>query len=347
MALKPPVEVPQGAIRLNTDSQKLEFFAQDQWWEMATTESSPIAGRAIWWGGYTYTPEATDGNSNIIEYTTIQTLGDAVDFGDATVEFRDRRNGAASYTRGISGGGTEGNPSPAIGTTIEYITIASAGDAIDFGNLGTAARGQCALSNSTRGLFAGGSTPSKLQTIEYITITSTGNAADFGDMTDNKTSVSTCASGTRGILAGGFWPSFWNVIEHTTIATLGNAIDGADLTSARAQPAGCSNSVRGLLAGGYTTPSSPLTPVNTIDYITIASLGNAMDFGDLMTARYNVMGASDSTRAVFAGGVFPSNGRKEIQYVNIETKGDTLDFGDCVVKHEQAGSVSNAHGGLG
>ena len=36
MALKPPVEVPQGAIRFNTDSQKLEFFAQDQWWEMAT-----------------------------------------------------------------------------------------------------------------------------------------------------------------------------------------------------------------------------------------------------------------------------------------------------------------------
>ena len=36
MALKPPVEVPQGAIRLNTDSQKLEFYAQDQWWEMAT-----------------------------------------------------------------------------------------------------------------------------------------------------------------------------------------------------------------------------------------------------------------------------------------------------------------------
>ena len=33
---KPPIEVPQGAIRLNTDSQKLEFFAQDQWWEMAT-----------------------------------------------------------------------------------------------------------------------------------------------------------------------------------------------------------------------------------------------------------------------------------------------------------------------
>ena len=40
MSNKPPIEVPQGAIRLNTDSQKLEFFAQDRWYEMAT--DSPL-----------------------------------------------------------------------------------------------------------------------------------------------------------------------------------------------------------------------------------------------------------------------------------------------------------------
>ena len=40
MSNQPPIEVPQGAIRLNTDSQKLEFFAQDRWYEMAT--DSPI-----------------------------------------------------------------------------------------------------------------------------------------------------------------------------------------------------------------------------------------------------------------------------------------------------------------
>ena len=36
MSNQPPIEVPQGAIRLNTDSQKLEFYAQDRWHEMAT-----------------------------------------------------------------------------------------------------------------------------------------------------------------------------------------------------------------------------------------------------------------------------------------------------------------------
>ena len=36
MSNQPPIGVPQGAIRLNTDSQKLEFYAQDRWFEMAT-----------------------------------------------------------------------------------------------------------------------------------------------------------------------------------------------------------------------------------------------------------------------------------------------------------------------
>ena len=48
MSTKPPIEVPQGAIRLNTDSQKLEFFVQDRWYEFAT--DSPIldgGGRGI------------------------------------------------------------------------------------------------------------------------------------------------------------------------------------------------------------------------------------------------------------------------------------------------------------
>ena len=32
----PPSEVPQGAIRFNTDSQRLEFYAQGEWWVMST-----------------------------------------------------------------------------------------------------------------------------------------------------------------------------------------------------------------------------------------------------------------------------------------------------------------------
>ena len=55
----PPVEVPQGAIRFNTDSQKLEFYAQDQWWEMVidtpalgTSSDTGAGARGVFAGGY-------------------------------------------------------------------------------------------------------------------------------------------------------------------------------------------------------------------------------------------------------------------------------------------------------
>ena len=73
MALKPPLEEPQGAIRLNTDSQKLEFFAQDQWWEMATEESAPIGDRGVYAGDQ-------EPGSNNISYLSLTTEGVAVDF---------------------------------------------------------------------------------------------------------------------------------------------------------------------------------------------------------------------------------------------------------------------------
>ena len=97
MALKPPVEVPQGAIRLNTDSQKLEFYAQDQWWEMATDVPTLDGGtRALIGGGHT-----SPADIKVIDYVTIATLGDAVDFGDQIVT-GDHTAGCSDSHGGIS-----------------------------------------------------------------------------------------------------------------------------------------------------------------------------------------------------------------------------------------------------
>ena len=53
MSNQPPIEVPQGAIRLNTDTQRLEFFAQDRWYEMATHTNifDGSSGRGMFAGG--------------------------------------------------------------------------------------------------------------------------------------------------------------------------------------------------------------------------------------------------------------------------------------------------------
>jgi hypothetical protein len=55
----PPSEIPQGAIRFNTDSQKLEFYAQGEWWVMST--DTPNLGR-----GADSTPGAR-GQDNFLE----------------------------------------------------------------------------------------------------------------------------------------------------------------------------------------------------------------------------------------------------------------------------------------
>ena len=68
---------------------------------------------------------------------------------------------------------------------IDYVTMASAGNATDFGNLTVARSVPAAASNTTRATFGGGhssSTPSA-NTIDYVTIDTTGNATDFGDLT--------------------------------------------------------------------------------------------------------------------------------------------------------------------
>ena len=124
-----------------------------------------------------------DSSSNMIQYVTISTPGNATDFGDLINGYSTNASGALSNStneRGVVGGGT--------GTvnTIQYITINSAGNATDFGDLTIARNGlMSACSNGTdeRGIFCSGNPAGAPQTrLDYITINSTGNATVFGAM---------------------------------------------------------------------------------------------------------------------------------------------------------------------
>ena len=70
---------------------------------------------------------------------------------------------------------------------MEYVTIATLGNAANFGDLSVARSLLASCASSTRGIFAGGYTyPSPsvtYNTIDYVTIVSAGNATDFGDLT--------------------------------------------------------------------------------------------------------------------------------------------------------------------
>ena len=130
--------------------------------------------------------------------------------------------------------------------------------------------------------------------INYVTMASTGAGQDFGDNEIAKgAGGSGCASPTRGIFVDGDAPASGSeTIAFITIATLGDAQDFGDLSIGRKiqNPAGsCASSTRGVIAGGYDFPAF----LNIIDYVTIQSTGDALDFGDLIIVGSSGAGLSN------------------------------------------------------
>ena len=252
MTNKPPIEVPQGAIRLNTDSQKLEFFAQDQWWQMATDVPTLNSGsRACFMGGFRDQP-VNNTTFDTIDYITISSAGDAIDFGDLNAKLFDGASNISSRTRQFALGGRQG-PSYSYSNEIKFITYSSTGDSTDFGDLTTSVAGYrpSGVSNSTRGIRAGGSNDPSVggvNVIDFFTMAAEGNAVDFGDLATAKLKYGAAVSSpTRGVICwGNSHPASVNTMEFVTIATTGNSADFGDNYQALTRNAGFSDSHGGL-----------------------------------------------------------------------------------------------------
>ena len=346
-----PVTVPTGAIRYNTDSNKMECFDGTKWWQISV--SSPDLGnstlsdnhggtRGIWGGG-----NATPGPIHAdIEYITISTQGNSIDFGSNISEGKRRCSGFGSRTRGfIAGGRTPTNRS-----TIDFVTFSSTGTTTAWGdNLTTVGTtDNSGFANSTRGVTKSGYTsPGSAGTLDLLTMSSTGDVNDFGDLIANGDAGSACASPTRGLLAGGYQPANDNTITFVTITTTGNAQDFGDLSIGRYSSASCSNSTRGLFAGGARrSPATVDADMAIMDFVQIATKGNATTFGDLSVGRATSSGVSDPTRGVWGGGYAPSS-TDVIDYIAFASQGNAVDFGNLSVRSGgKGGSASNGHGGL-
>ena len=342
-----PDSVPTGAIRYNTDSNKMECFDGTKWWQVSV--SSPDLGNSTLSDNHggtrgIFSQGMTPGGSitGKTDYINIATTGDAAEFDDTNSIYA--QGCCSDRTRGLFAGGATPNS-----RDIDFVTIASTGTYADSGyNLTDAMYYySTGLSNSTRGVFAGGFAPTLIAVSEYVTIQSLGNAVNFGNLSASKFGMAAFASPTRGLFCGGYTgaPANINVIDYITISSTGAAKDFGDLADDTNQAAGTSNSTRGIVFGGRYAPTQ-----NIIAYITIATLGNAMDFGDLNNIITRDGGATASpTRAVFAGGddvVTPANETNEIRYVSIATQGNSIDFGDLVQARNHMSGISSGHGGL-
>ena len=339
MEQSPLQPTPVGAIRFNTDSVKLEYYDGNQWVCVTSTSPEVQTGgtRAVLGGGSA---------SNVIQYKSMDTTGNTVDFGDLTQNTY-LSSACSSRTRGVWNGGYTNSPSSTYINTIQYVTIAQTGNALDFGDLSQLSGYNGSCSNQIRGIRAGGTAPAPAanqDTIEYYTIAQTGNAVDFGNLSVGGAynSDGIVNSPVRGIWnAGG--PSYNNVLEYITISTLGNSADFGDLQYSCTDSCGVCNAVRGLFGGGYLAPTGER---NDINYISIASLGNATDFGDMTISSRRYGACSSPTRGLWAGGHTPS-AVDVIDFVQIMSTGNALDFGNLLGANYELSGLSNGHGGLG
>ena len=114
--------------------------------------------------------------TNVIEFVTISTLGNASDFGDETGGQGDGPFSCSNATRSVRAGG--GFPSGS--TTIDFIEIATLGNSADFGDLTVSRYSADGVASPTRACFAGGAAhPSYYSTIDYVHFATTANAVDF------------------------------------------------------------------------------------------------------------------------------------------------------------------------
>ena len=240
--------------------------------------------RGVFGGGYT----GSNPGINVIGYITIASPGNATDFGDLSVA-RYMHSALSNGTRGCWGGGWRGSGYGNSSNVIDYITIASTGNATDFGDL-TVARGHglTGVCNGTRGCFAGGRDDSAgTNVIDYITVASTGNATDFGDLTGVSWYNYSADNETYGVICLSYNSDNDATLNYITIASTGNAADFGDMSQARRACGGCTNGTRGAFGGGQAPGIT-----DRVDYINISSPGNSVDFADLTQARTQAQATS-------------------------------------------------------
>ena len=330
-----PTDVKPGMVYYNKDFKTIEFWDGNFWKQVDNTTRS---GRAIFAAGNSDdNPNGTDN----IEFVQTSSQGNAISFGDLT-RSAFQVGGSGSDTRGIFGGG---DPGPSSVDVIDYITIASSGDAIDFGNLSAAGRCSAGVSSQTRALFIG---VNATNVIDFVQIQTLGNAVDFGDVANGQTGSKgyAASSPTRYVYYSGLIIGNSN-IQFGTIASKGNTTTFGETNGEFRRKNCASNSVRAIFAGGYHNPDGATT-INhdNIDFITISSEGNAVDFGNLSVARSRIDMTGDQRTCLMAGGQSPTT-ISFIDSVNYSSNGTVQFFGDLSIPRSQGSATSDSHGGLG
>ena len=335
----PPSEIPLGAIRFNSDSQKLEYWEGSAWMQIKTFSPNVDGGaRGVWCGG---DPSRTTN----MDFITIPTRGNTTDFGDLPFANAGMTCGIqASKTRGFTCGGEA-----PVGDSHNYIVkydFATTGSAVDHADLTFTSKNGGGYSNATRAIqHRGYGAPSITHDdVCAFTMASSANAFTFSDIiASGQYGGGGQASPTRGVISIALSSS--NSLEFCTISTTGAFQDFGDMkTTKNGSRSGTGgSSTRGVFMGGGDDY------ITTCSFITFATTGNSTEFGDLTTGKSYSNAVSDRITVMMAGGQLAPSGSvtNQIDSLNIATGGEAVDSGDLTVTKRENGAASNGHGGLG
>ena len=85
---------------------------------------------------------------------------------------------------------------------------------------------------------------------------------------------------------------------------------------------------------------------NVIQFVTISTLGDSQDFGDLTERVRYCSGLSSNTRGVRGGGKTPSAEVDTMDYITMASEGNATDFGNLTDARNQLGAASSKIRGI-
>ena len=190
--------------------------------------------------------------------------------------------------------------------------------------------------------MSGGTEPAFTDNIDYVNLSTTGNAITFGDAVQSGGIRGGCSSRTRGLFNGGQQPATTIVdVQKIEISSTGDATDfGGNFSSADFTIGeGLADRIRAVWKRSSYSNTQ-------MDYFTIASGGDAQDFGDSLYQTSQGGGLASPTRGCFMGGNTSPANTNAIEYITIATTGNSADFGDLTAVIQAQATASNAVRGL-
>ena len=324
----------------------------DFWWDSSNDKlyryingefkELTIASSAAWWGSRGMRVGGQSLYYDGLEYFDLSvTSGSGADFGDLLNNLQ-TNSAAGDSSRGLCLGGHLSS----LRKEIQYWAFATTGNATDFGDLINDSFYGSAVSNAVRAIVGNGANSSYqgTNTIEYVTIQTTGNGTDFGDLSETRYFFCSTNDLTHGIFIGGYTSTYTNRMDKITMDTAGNATDIGDFTDGMSGGGNgvCSDNTTGLVMGCNKTSSAWN---NDIGKLTIATAGDASDFGDLSAVRaYNGQTSNvDNARGMSIAGWEQSASINTLEYVTISSPGNATDYGDLTVNSNSTPAGRNAY----